>query len=34
MVDGIYKPVHEERTDYGAVLDNYVSVGVVNNIGY
>ncbi len=32
IVDGIYSPVHEEFTDYGAVLDNYVSVGVVKNL--
>ena len=32
MVDGIYCPVHEEGTDYGAVLDNYVSVGGVKNL--
>lgn len=32
MVDGIYSPVHEDDTDYGAVLDNYVSVGVVKNL--
>ena len=32
MVDGIFSPESEEGTDYGAVLDNYVSVGVVKNI--
>ena len=32
MVDGIYSPVHEPDTDYGAVLDNYVSVGMVENL--
>ena len=32
MCDGIYNPVHEDDTDYGAVLDNYVSVGVVKNL--
>jgi 5'-nucleotidase len=32
MVDGIYEPKTEEGTDYGAVLDNYVSVGYVRNI--
>lgn len=31
MVDGIYEPVPEEGTDYGAILANYVSVGVVRN---
>lgn len=33
MVDGQYLPSMEEGTDYGAVLDNYVSVGYVRNIG-
>lgn len=32
MVDGIFSPSSEEGTDYGAVLDNYVSVGIVKNI--
>ena len=32
MIDGIYQPSSEEGTDYGAVLDNYVSIGVVKNI--
>ena len=32
MVDGIFNPQSEEGTDYGAVLDNYVSVGVVRNV--
>ncbi|RKM63351.1 MULTISPECIES: 5'/3'-nucleotidase SurE [unclassified Butyrivibrio] len=32
MVDGIYSPEHEDLTDFGAVLDNYVSVGVVKNL--
>ncbi len=32
MVDGIYHPSTEEGTDYGAVIDKYVSVGVVRNI--
>ena len=32
MVDGIFNPQKEEGTDYGAILDNYVSVGVVKNI--
>ena len=34
MIDGIYQPSSEEGTDYGAVLDNYVSIGVVKNISY
>ncbi|MCR4651598.1 MAG: 5'/3'-nucleotidase SurE [Lachnospiraceae bacterium] len=33
MVDGIHRRVHEQGTDYGAVLDNYISFGTVNNIG-
>ncbi len=32
MVDGIFSPQHEEGTDYGAVLDNYVSIGIVKNV--
>ena len=32
MVDGIFNPSSEEGTDYGAVLDNYVSIGVVKNL--
>ncbi len=32
MVDGKYIPQNEEGTDYGAVMDNYVSIGVVRNI--
>lgn len=32
MVDGIFNPQSEEGTDYGAVLDNYVSVGTVRNV--
>lgn len=32
MVEGVHEPVSEEGTDYGAVLDNYVSVGRVSNI--
>ncbi len=33
MVDGIYQAIPEDGTDYGAVLDNYISFGKVNNIG-
>lgn len=33
VVDGIFNPQSEEETDYGAVLDHYVSIGVVKNIG-
>jgi 5'-nucleotidase len=32
MVNGIFDPVPEEGTDYGAVLANYVSVGTVGNL--
>ncbi len=32
IVDGVYEPVPEEGTDYGAVLSNYVSVGTVGNL--
>lgn len=34
MVNGCYTPVAEEGTDFDAILNNYVSVGVVNNVGY
>jgi 5'-nucleotidase len=34
MVNGHYTPVAEEATDFHAILNNYVSVGVVNNVGY
>ena len=34
MVEGVYSPQAEEDTDFHAVLNNYISVGVVNNIGY
>ena len=33
MVDGIHRAVPEKGTDYGSVLDNYISFGVVNNVG-
>ena len=32
MVDGVFSPQSEEDTDYGAVLDNYVSIGTVRNL--
>jgi 5'-nucleotidase len=32
MVDGVFCPQKEEKTDYGAVLDNYVSIGIVKNV--
>ena len=32
MIDGTYDPVSEEGSDLKAVLENYVSVSVVNNI--
>ncbi|MBE5826758.1 MAG: 5'/3'-nucleotidase SurE [Butyrivibrio sp.] len=31
-VDGVYNPKKDEGTDYGAILSNYVSVGIVRNI--
>ena len=31
-IDGIYHPKTEEGTDYGAILSNHVSVGIVRNI--
>lgn len=34
MVEGVFTPEAEEGTDYAAILEGYVSVGVVNNIGY
>lgn len=34
MVEGVYTPEAEDGTDFAAILDNYVSVGVVNNVGY
>ncbi len=34
MVEGVYSPEAEEGTDFDAILNNYVSVGVVNNVGY
>lgn len=34
MVEGIYNEDAEEGTDFKAIVDGYVSVGVVNNIGY
>lgn len=33
MVDGIHNEQAEEGTDFRAVVENYISVGVVNNIG-
>ena len=32
-IDGEYAPVSEEGSDLSALLDNYVSISVVNNIG-
>ena len=32
MVDGDFSPTPEEGTDYGAILDNYVSIGLVENL--
>ena len=34
MVEGIYNEDAEADTDFRAIVDGYVSVGVVNNIGY
>lgn len=34
MVEGVYSPEAEEGTDFEAILNNYISVGVVNNVGY
>ena len=34
MVNGHYTPEAEDDTDFEAILNNYVSVGVVNNVGY
>lgn len=33
MVDGVFTPEAEDGTDYRAVLDKYVSVGTVMNVG-
>lgn len=33
MVEGIHNEQAEEGTDFLAVLDNYISVGIVNNVG-
>jgi len=33
MVDGVFTPFSEEGTDYRAVLEKYVSVGTVQNVG-
>ena len=32
IVDGIYNEDAEDGTDFRAVVDKYISVGVVNNI--
>ena len=34
MVEGVYTPEAEDDSDFQAVLHNYISVGVVNNVGY
>ena len=34
MVDGLYNEEAEEGTDFRALVDGYISVGTVNNIGY
>ena len=33
IVAGVHEPVIESDTDYGAILDKYVSIGRVRNIG-
>lgn len=33
MVDGIYNEKCEEGTDFRALVENYISFGIVNNIG-
>lgn len=33
MVDGIHNEQAEEGTDFLAVLKNYISIGIVNNVG-
>lgn len=34
MVNGEYNEDNEEGTDFRAITDKYVSVGIVNNVGY
>ncbi len=34
MVDGTPRLVAQEGTDFLAIIDGYVSVGIVNNVGY
>ena len=34
MIEGVPRLIAEEGSDFRAILDNYVSIGVVNNIGY
>ena len=34
MIEGVPTMYAEEGSDFKALLDNYVSVGIVNNIGY
>ena len=33
MVNGIYREIAEDGTDMKALIENYVSVGMVNNVG-
>lgn len=33
MVDGVHNELAEEDTDFKAVVDNYISIGIVNNVG-
>ena len=32
MVDGTFSPKAEEGTDFGAILDKYISIGLVENL--
>ena len=33
MVNGLYQEIAEDGTDMKALIENYVSVGTVNNVG-
>ena len=34
MVEGVYNEDAEEGTDFRAVVDNYISIGIVKNVGH
>ena len=34
MVEGVYNEQCEEQTDFRAVVDGFISIGLVNNLGY